>query len=212
MSTDEKEFVLSDDAIAEQGKTANSGENLRSTIAESLGFPDDEDHKDLIDKVFEREQKLRSGYGELLGKRYIPLKKAYQEILSKNGNTEKKSTDFDPDKFRAEVQQDTIKQFNEQFLDDSDFSDDFKVKFRQELDRNPGKTAQSVLKNSEYLQFFRDKEAKNERNKEAANNGNNQGGSQKLDTATMPDKFNDPKYMSTEKGRKEFDEWSSSKK
>jgi len=127
--SNENEFVMSDEAIAEQEQAAQSGDTLRSSIVESLGFTDDEDHKELIDKVYEREQKLRSGYGELLGKKYIPLKKAYQEMLTKKDSSDTKK-DFDPDKFRAEVQQDTIKQFNEQFLDDSDFSDDFKVKFR----------------------------------------------------------------------------------
>lgn len=213
--SNENDFVLSDDAIAEQEKTAASGEDLRSGIVEELGLSDDEDNKAIIDKAVEREQKLRAGYGELLGKKYIPLKKAYQELTSdprlkdENKGVPK---DFDPDKFREEVQADTVKNLNEQYLDETDYSDEFKQKIREELDRHPGKTAQSVLKNSDYLKFYKDKEDEALRVAEAANNGNGQSGTQKNDGASMPDKFNDPKFMATQEGQKEFDEWSKANK
>lgn len=206
---------MSDEALAEQEQNANGGEDLRANLVESLGLTDDDDHKDIIDKAVEREQKLRSGYGELLGKKYIPLKKAYQELSSDprlKEESKKKNSDFDPDEFRQQIKQDLIQEQNESFLDDSGYSDDFKQKVREELGRNPGKSAQSVLNNSEYLKFFKDKEQADKRNGEAANNGSSQGGKQNLDAQDVPEKFNDPKFMATEEGRKEFDDWAKANK
>lgn len=211
MSTD-NEFVMSDEAIAEQEQTAQAGDGLRTNIASELGLTDDE-HGELLDKIAERETKLRSGYGELLGKKYIPLKKAYQEMLNDPRLKEEKnkqSGEFNPDEFRAQVKQDLLNEQNEMFLDDSDFSDEFKEKVRAELARNPGKTAQSVLKNSEWLQFYKEKEDKAKRNGEAANNGTSRPGTKNADS-DVPAEFNDPKYMATEEGRKAFDEWTKSK-
>lgn len=207
----ENDFVLSDDAIAEQENSTNVGDTLRSELAESLGLADDEDHKELLDKAVEREQKLRSGYGELLGKKYIPMKKAYQELL-KNNPPKDKSNDFDPEKVREQTRADTINFLNEQALDESDYSDEFKGKIREELTRNPGKTVSSVLKNSDYLKFHKEKEDEVRRIAEAAKNGNGQNGTTKTDGGSMPDKFSDPKFMATEEGRKEFDEWSKANK
>lgn len=203
------EFVLSDEAIAEQGKIADAGDDLRTSIAEFLGLTDDDDTSDLLDRFTEREQNLRKGYGELLGRKYIPLKKAYQNLVNDpRFKEEKGKSDFDPEAFRKEVQVDTLNSFNEQYLDESDFSDEFKIKVKEELNRNPGKTAQFVLKNSDYLNFLKDKESGNRRAQEAANNGTGQSGSKRDGDGSIPEKFIDPKFMSTEKGRKEFDEWS----
>lgn len=211
------EFVLSDEAIAEQEKSAQAGDNLRASIASDLGLTDDDDHKELLDKALEREQGLRSGYGELLGKKYIPLKKAYQDVLNDPRLKEEKKAGnmpegFDPDKFRADIERDFIKRQNEEFLDESDYSDDFKTKFREELGRNPGKSAQSVLKNSEWLKFYKDKEDKDKRNGEAAKNGTSQRGTTKTDSKAMPDEFNDPTFMATPEGQKKFDEWAAENK
>jgi len=212
METEQNDFVLSDDAIAEQGKVGDVGETLRSELAESLGLADDEDHKDVLDKAVERELGLRKGYGELLGKKYIPMKKAYQELVNDPRLKSEKPEGFDPDKFSEKVKGETLGILNEQFLDDSDYTDEFKGKIREELGRNPGKTISFVLKNSDYLKFYKEKEDEAQRVAEAANNGNGQNGTTKMDGGNMPDKFSDPKFMATEEGRKEFDEWTKANK
>jgi len=158
---------------------------------------------------------LRSGYGELLGKKYIPLKKAYKSLVDKPQADGEKSTvkeEFDPEKFSAKVQAETFNTINEQFLDDSEFSDDFKVKVREELGRNPGKTVQSLLKNSDYLKFHLEQEQKENKTKEAAKNGTTKAGATDTEEGEMPDKFRDPHFMATEEGRKEFDEYLKKKK
>lgn len=206
MDNQEKDFVLSDEAIAEQEKTSEAGGTLRSEISKSIGLEDNEDNKEVIDKLVDREKDLRKGYGELLGKKYIPLKKAYQELEENLNSKSDSNKDFDPDEFRKQVQQETVSTLNEQFLEASDFSDEFKSKVREELNRNPGKPAQSILKESEYLQFYKEKEDKERKIQEASENGTGQKGTSQ-DGKKMPDKFNDPKFMATPEGQKEFDEW-----
>lgn len=212
MSEPENEFVMSDDAIAEQTKTAEASEDLRSELVESLGLTDDEDHKEIIDKAVEREQKLRSGYGELLGKKYIPLKKAYQEVLNDPRLKEqgKENKDLDSDELRKQQEQIVAERFNEEYLEDSEFSDDIKQEIR-EWTKYKGVSAKAATKTPHIASMIAEFE-KEQRNAEAANNGTSQGGTQKVQGASMPEKFNDPKYMATEEGRKAFDEWSKENK
>lgn len=207
----ENDFVLSDEAVAEQEKTAVVDENFRSKFVEDLGLSDDDDSKDLIDRLVERETKLRAGYGELLGKKYIPLKQKYQE-LSTQINAGKDNKSLTSEEIRNTAKEAAFSEINDNFLDESDYSDELKGKIREELKRNPGKTALWVTKNSDFVQFHLNKELEAKKAAEAANNGNGEGLSSKTEGVNMPDKFNDPAYMITEEGRKEYAEWEKANK
>ena len=205
----ENDFVLSDDAIAEQGKTAVVDDNFRSKFVDELGLTDDEDSKELIDKLVERETKLRSGYGELLGKKYIPLKQKYQELSTQLGaNKDNKS--LSPEETRKQQEQIGADRFNEEFLEDSEYSDEIKGEIR-DWTKYKGVSAKVATK-SPHIAAMIQAEAEAKRNAEAANNGNGEGVGVKTEGGKMPAQFNDPKYMITEEGQKAYAEWEKANK
>lgn len=209
----ENEFVLSDDAIAEQTKNAlgdaQGSEDLRSQVIEALGVADDDEYKFIIDRAVEREQKLRAGYGELLGKKYIPLKKAYQEMINDPRFKQDNTASLSSDEWRKQQEQIVAERFNEEFLEDLEYSDDIKKEIR-EWTKYKGVSAKAAVK-APHISTLISEFEKTQRNAKALNNGTGNGGAERLDGGSMPDKFLDPKYMATEKGKKDFDDWSKSK-
>lgn len=204
------ENVLSDEEITEQDKVADvKDEALRAEIAETLGLEDDDENKERIDKALEREKGLRSGYGKLLGKyKVLRGQTPPKPKEEKKPDTKVEGQTFDPEQIRKDAEAATLKTINENFLDDSDYSDETKAKIRDSLVRNPGKTVQWVMKNDDYTKFVVNQEAEAKRAGEAAKNGTGEGRHGKSSQeGEMPDKFTDPKFMLTEEGRKEYEEW-----
>lgn len=205
----ENKNVVSDVDISEHEKSAGGkAEERRAELVAYLGLEDNDANKPLIDKFFTRESGLRSGYGKLLGN-FKELKKGGS--TSSNPSKSAKQGDFDPEKFRIDTEAAVASRFNEEFLEESDFSDGLKAEIRKIIKLN-NVSARAAMKDP-YIKYLHDGEVASKRVAEAANNGDGAGKSGKEgDASAMPDKFTDPKFMLTEQGRKEYEEWLASKK
>src|SRR5690606_19444961 len=150
-------------------------------------------------------QKLSAAIGTKI--KYREQLQKLNQNLNNAKQEERSKTELDADAIRKQAEEAAFNKINETFLDESEYSDEFKQKVRNELERNPGKTAQSLIKNSEYLQFHLEKEIAEKRAAEAASNGNGERKGAQDGSEGMPDRFTDPTYMVTPEGQKDFEEW-----
>ena len=204
---DKDQGVLSDAEITEQENVANVKEdNLRSMIIKDLGLTEDDTNKALIEKIVSREKGLRSGHGKLLGKYKAIRGTQSTSVTPKN----EPKGDFDPEKFRNETEAALKTRFDEEFLEDSDYSDTLRAEIRKIAKLN-NVSARAATKDP-YIKHLLDAETTAKRAAEAANNGDGAGRGGQGGDGKMPEKFMDPKFMITEQGRKEYAEWEASKK
>ncbi len=100
--------------------------------------------------------------------------------------------------------------FDEEYLEDSEYSDNLKVEIRKIAKLN-NVSARAATKDS-YIKHLLDGEAAAKRAAEAANNGDGAGKGGQEGDDKMPEKFMDPKFVISEDGRKQNAEWEASKK
>jgi hypothetical protein len=204
----ENKSVISDADISEHEKVATGkDEERRAELISYLGLTDDETNKPLIDKFFNREKGLRSGYGKLLG--------SFKELKKNNPSNPAASKNdasgaFDVEKFRSETEASLKARFDEEFLEESDYSDSLKAEIRKITKLN-NVSARAATKDP-YIKHLIDQEVQAKRTAEAANNGDGAGKSGKEGENGMPEKFTNPAFMITPEGQKEFAEWLASQK
>jgi hypothetical protein len=203
MDTDKD--VLSDDALAEQEKEAVADDSaLRTKIVSELGLTDDDTNKELIDKMVKREAGLRGGFGKLL-KSHKALKTNKSAPIPPAPKQDEKS-ELTPEQIREQTRAEVRGELDNEFLEQSDFSDELKSKIKSHA-KAEGISARAAAK-SDYIVFLKDKEDKQKRADEAADNGTRKG---KQGKAVDTSKPLDPKDydLSTEEGRKA---WTDAKK
>ena len=202
MDTDKD--VLSDDALAEQEKEAVADDSaLRTKIVSELGLTDDDTNKELVDKMVKREASLRGGFSKLLkSHRALKTKSTPTPPAAKKDDT----STLTPEAIREQARAEVRGELDNEFLDQSDYSDEVKNKIKAHA-KTEGISARAAAK-SEYIQFLVEKDAKQKRADEAADNGTRKG---KQGKAVDTSKPLDPKDydLSTEEGRKA---WTDAKK
>jgi hypothetical protein len=181
---------------------------LRSRVIDSLGLEDNEQYADLINKAVEREKSYQQKLSSAIGAKIKWREEASKLKQPSNQTQTQTKSPLDADDLRKQQETIVAERFNEEFLEDLEYSDNLKAEIRKITKLN-GVSAKAATKDS-YIQFLMDKETAERRTLEAAKNGsgerngtNNEG--------EMPSRFNDPSYMATEAGQKDYDEWASKK-
>lgn len=193
----------------EQESLADIKDNdLRSSVIDYLGLEDNADNAAMIDKLVERERQSRQKLSSAIGAK-IKYREQAQSFLTKGTDTNKTKVELDADAIRRQTEETVKAQFDEEYLEESDFSDNLKAELRKVAKIN-GTTVRGAVKDS-YIQHLIEKESTERKIAEAAKNGG--GGQKGTDTpGVMPDRFNDPSYMASPAGQKDYDDWYSSKK
>jgi len=180
--------------------------DLRSSVLDSLGLEADDNNEDLVNKLVEREkssrQKLSSAIGAKIKYR-TELEKFNQKPEQKK--PEQSKTEFDADSIRKQTEQTVKAQFDEEYLEESEYSDELKAELRKVAKLNET-TVRAATKDS-YIQYLIEKETEGKRISEAAKNGGGSAKSSKGNSGEMPDQFTDAAYMATPEGQKAYDEW-----
>lgn len=204
----ENKSVVSDVDISEHEKVATGkDEERRAELISYLGLTDDETNKPLIDKFFTREKGLRSGYGKLLGS-FKELKKGSGSSPAAPKNDAQSA--FDVEKFRSETEAALRTKFDDEFLEEFNYSDKLKAEVR-DYAKLKNLSARGATK-ADYIKSLMEKEDAERKAAEAANNGDGAGKSGKDGETGMPEKFTNPAFMITPEGQKEFAEWLASQK
>lgn len=182
--------------------------DLRVTVAEQLGLSsDDEEHAEIIDRAVAREKENRERLSKAIGQK-IKLrdelngfKSTSSDDTEPKGKTKDSATGTVEAKIRAEL--------NEEYLDEVDYSDEIKSAIREWSSFKNVSAKKATL--APHIKIQIDAWEQEKRNLEASKNGSGTGmtGSE---TGVMPSKFTDPKFMSTEEGRKAYSKWVSSQK
>jgi len=191
-----EEIQMDQEALAEAKE-----DEIRSSFASELGLSEDnEDHKGYLDKLVAREKESRKKLSGAISQKIKWRDKA---------NAPKPQTQQEAGKPDADEGKQTEAQiaarFDEEFLEDSDYSDDLKSEIRKIAKLN-GVSARKATKDS-YIVHLIEKEAAEAKAQEAANNGAGSGRGGKDGGDSMPSKFTDPKFMITADGQKEYNEW-----
>ena len=180
--------------------------DLRSSVLDSLGLEANDNNEDLVNKLVEREkssrQKLSSAIGAKIKYR-TELEKLNQKPEQKK--PEQSKTEFDADSIRKQTEQTVKAQFDEEYLEESEYSDTLKAELRKVAKLNET-TVRAATKDS-YIQYLIEKETDGKRISEAAKNGGGSAKSSKGNSGEMPDQFTDAAYMATPEGQKAYDEW-----
>ena len=180
--------------------------DLRSSVLDSLGLEANDNNEDLVNKLVEREKSSRQKLSSAIG-----AKIKYRTELEKfNQKTEQKKpeqskTEFDADSIRKQTEQTVKAQFDEEYLEESEYSDELKAELRKVAKLNET-TVRAATKDS-YIQHLIEKETDGKRISEAAKNGGGSAKSSKGNSGEMPDQFTDAAYMATPEGQKAYDEW-----
>ena len=180
--------------------------DLRTSVIDSLGLEDNEDNVDIIDKALEREKDYRKKLSSAIGAK-IKYREQLGQFSQIPPTTNKSKTEFDADAIRKQTEDTVRAQFDEEYLEDSEFSDTLKAEMRKVAKLN-GTTVRASTKDS-YIQHLMEKETQEKRIKEAANNGNGERKGTNGSGSGVPDRFTSV-YMATEEGRKDYDAWSAS--
>ena len=180
-------------------------DDLRSSLIDSLGLEANEDNEDLISKLVEREREHRSKLSGAIGTK-IKYREQLSQFKSSTANNQPK-VENDADAIRKQQEAIVAERFNEEYLEDSDFSDNIKQEIR-EWTKYKGVSAKAASK-APHIATMIDAFAKEQQLKEAAQNGGGSKGGAKTGDTGVPDRFT-AAYMATEEGRKDYDAWSSS--
>lgn len=211
MDTEENNVPTPDELQEEQESLAEvKDDDLRSSVVDSLGLEDNDDNQDLIEKVIEREKSHRQKLSGAIGSKIKWREKAQSSPEPGQKKEDPKGDNLDADSLRKQTEETVRAQFDEEYLEDTDYSDNLKAEMRKVAKLN--ETSVRAATKDPYIQHLIENETKESRAAEAANNGNGEKKGAQDGSEGMPSKFNDPTYMSTEEGQKEFDEWLASQK
>lgn len=189
----------------EQESLAEAKEDtIRASLAEALGLADDDTNKDVLDRAVKREMESRKKFSTVIGQKI-----KYREA-AKGTAKAPESKALDAEAIRKQTAEDVQNRFNEEYLEDSEFSDEIKAEIR-EWTKFKGVSAKAATK-APHIATMIAEHKKELKNQEAAENGSGARQSGKDGAEGMPDKFMDPRYMSTPEGQKAYDEWEKSHK
>jgi len=183
-------------------------DKLRQSVIDSLGLEDNDTYATVIEKAIEREKAHRQKLSAAISAKINWRTKAQSGLNQTKSQDKSKTESFDPDSIRKQTEETVKAQFDEEYLEESDFSDKLKAEMRKVAKIN-GTTVRAATKDS-YIQFLIEKETAEKRALEAGNSGSGAKKGTKTDGA-MPDEFNDPSYMATPEGQKAYDAWSKAK-
>lgn len=184
--------------------------DIRSSVISSLGLEANDGNEDLINKLVEREKSSRHKLSSAIG-----AKIKYRTELGKfnqnldTSKPEQSKTALDADSIRKQTEQTVKAQFDEEYLEESEYSDTLKAEMRKVAKLNDS-TVRAATKDS-YIIHLIEKETEAKRISEAAKNGGGSGKGSKDNGTGMPERFTDPSYMATSEGRQAYKDWSSSK-
>jgi len=201
-----EELETEQEALTEVGD-----DDLRSNVIESLDLEENDDNKELIDKFVAIEKENRTKLSKAIGQKIDWREKAKSNTQPKKQeeNDSKTAEGLDAESIRKQTEETVKSQFDEEYLEDSDYSDDLKAEMRKIAKVN-GTSVRSASKDS-YIQHLINEEKSENQSAEAANNGTGERKSGKDGSQGMPDKFTEPTFMMTEEGQKEYEEWEKSK-
>lgn len=199
---DDKDNVLSDEQIAEQEKVAVAeGDEFRAKVVAELGLSDDDDHKELIDKVVEREAGLRKGFGNLLGK-YKNLRSTAKPAPTPAAKQENNSQ-LDAEQIRTQTETTVKAQLEQRDLDEMEYPDEIKADIKK-LAQLKGISVRKAAKDP-YIQHLITEANADNRNHEATVT--------RTPHATPTRTDGKPEFnMATDEGRKAFKEWKASRR
>jgi hypothetical protein len=186
-------------------------DDLRTSVVDSLGLEDNEDNAGVIEKALEREKDYRKKLSGAIGAKIKYREQLNQYTQQSSEPAENKSkTELDADAIRKQTEDTVRAQFDEEYLEDSNFSDTLKAEMRKVAKLND--TSVRATTKDSYIQHLMEKEEQEKRTQEAAQNGGGERKGTQGEGEGMPDRFNDPTYMMTEEGQKDYDDWAASKK
>ena len=185
-------------------------DKLRSSIVDFLGLEDNDTNATIIERAIEREKMHRQKLSGAVGAK-IKWRTEAQKVLGQlKGGNKSKADSFDPEAIRKQTEETVRAQFDEEYLEESDFSDNLKAEMRK-VAKLKGTTVRAATKDS-YVQFLMEKEKAEKRALEVGKNGSGTKKGVKDGGAEFPEEFNDPTYMATSDGQKAYDEWAKNKK
>jgi hypothetical protein len=185
-------------------------DKLRSSVVSSLGLEDNEDNAALIEKVLEREKQHRQKLSGAISSKIKYRTLAQQSGLNKDKAPVQSKTNLDAESIRKQTEETVRAQFDEEYLEESDFSDNLKAEMRKVAKIN-GTTVRATTKDP-YIKFLMEQASAEKRALEAANNGNGARKGTNNGGQGMPEEFSDAAYMATPEGQKAYDTWSKSNK
>lgn len=200
MDTNET-VVTPDEAKAEEEALTEAKEDeVRAKVIADLGLSED-DNSELIDKVVEREIANRKKLSEAIGQK---IKYRDAATKSKPAQQEKKDTQsFDPEAIRKQAETAALATLEQRDLEEMEYPDEIKAEIKR-VAQVQGVSVRKAEKDP-YIQHRIAEAVADNRVNEAAVTRTPK--STKAATDAKPD-FD----MSTEEGRKAFDEWKKSKK
>lgn len=179
-------------------------EKLRSDVVASLGLEDNDANKELIDKLVVDKKTTRAKLSQAIKQKIDWRTRAKGVTPPKPATPAEPAKPLDAEGIRKQTEATTRATLDDEYLEESDFSDTIKAAIRDEVKRT-GVSARKAAK-SEFVQFKLDKEKQATRADEAANNGPRKGRKtgQAIDTSQP---LNPADYdMSTPEGRKQWND------
>jgi hypothetical protein len=199
---DEKDIVLSDEAIAEQEKEAEADSGkLRAKVVAELGLTEDDTNKEFIDKLVERESNLRKGFGKLLGD-YKTLK-TKAKPAQQSQQQQQQTPQLDAEKIREQTEATVTERLEQRDLDEMEYPDDIKAEIKK-IAKAQGVSVRKAEKDP-YISFLVGQAQAAGRIDEAAVPHTQRSTTTKTEKVPTFD-------MATEEGRKAYDTWKASKK
>lgn len=201
MDTNEP-IVSPDEAKAEQEALVEAkADEVRAKIVTDLGLADDDDNKPVIDKLVERELSHKKKLSEAIGQK---IKWRDQVKVAKPAQPVKKDEQsFSADDIRKQAETAVEARLEQRDLDEMDYSDEIKAEIKK-VAQIQGVSVRQAVKDP-YIQARIDKVKAADRVTEA--------GTARSSKAIPLNAKGMPKFdFSTEKGRKDYDEWKAARK
>jgi len=186
---------------AEQQHLAEVKEDeIRSNIISEYGF-DEEDDKERIDKAVARELSHRKNLSTAIGqkRKYRDELKAFQKPETPPADAPKPNDDGED--LDAKVAQATQSALEKQALDNMEYPQEIKDAIKKVADIN-GTSVKEAVKD-EYIASRIETWKKEQASEEAALNNTHEGGTRANEGGLIPPDVD----MTTEEGRKEYEQW-----
>lgn len=203
---EEKDFIVpEDEAKAESQALAEAkAEEVRKEVASALGLTDDDANKPVLDKAVERELSHRKNLSTAIGQKRTWRDKAKAVVTAKPPSDQNKQ--FDPEAFRKQTEADVKEQLTQRDLDEMSYPDDIKAEIKSWA-QYKGISVRAAEKAAHITQMI-EQAVKDKRIDESTVTR-----TRRTTAAPAQDGGKAPNFdMSTEAGRKAFDEWKASRR
>lgn len=200
---EEKDFIVpEDEAKAETQALAEAkAEEVRKEIVTALGLTDDDTHKPVIDKAVERELAHRKNLSVAIGQKRNWRDKA--KALVPAPQSQQNGTTLDAETVRKQTEASVTEKLEQRDLEEMGLPEDIESEVKK-LSQIKGISVRKAAKDP-YIVHLIEKAVAEKRIIEAGNSRTPRSTTAAQDGDTPP-KFD----MSTEQGRKDFNEWSKS--